>query len=348
MHAPACCAITVALLLSGCGKGEPAKDRPATGSAGTAVRSEPDAPSASGPKQPVSAALFGARVAPPPALAKVRIGMPVDEARRTAPELFGKDDKDKVYVLSEALGWTDVTYGLHIDDEKRTIKSLAINLPAAGRDAVIAAWGAGTNGVDAAGKPRLYWFDPAAGWRAHLEEGFGGWSLFFFRYLPVAQLLGEGPETLGFAPKGLLGLTLDEVRQRYRDVLVERDAAKAAQDRKKLEGIAGEKVDELDAAQPSAHLELPPTEWASFFTTIHWHWSDDGKVETIYFGLPFAAHPPAKGEILALLERKWGKPRPIDDYGRKKLLFRKESPRVTAEEDAANHEWNVEMSAEEE
>lgn len=306
---------------------------------------EPAKPAA----KPVSAELFGKKVAPPGALGKLSIGMPAADAVKAAPDLFPKGTEDD-YQSTDAPGWEGVSFAVGLDDDTKTkVDRLTVSMPAAGKDAVIAAWGPGKEAKDSIDRPRLYWFDPETGWRAYLEQGFGDdVNLEFHRYTPFEKFLGDAPDTLAFAPAGLLGATVEDLRARHAAHLVEKDAAQAAKDRADLEKFTGEKLDDkLGAAEPSVHLELPPTEWDAFWTRVNFHWTDDHKVRIVYFQIPYEAYAPAKEEILAFLKKKWGEPKPFKDYGRDKLLFREKAPRVVVEDDTISNAWSIEVSNEE-
>jgi hypothetical protein len=334
-----------AALLGACGK-KNAADKPADGSAatGSAAPGSAEAPPA---KKPITADFLGKKVAPPGALAKVAWGQPEAEARKAAPELFPKAKGD--FQLADAAGLEGVSYGVGLDKTKHAVSRLQLQLPPTAKPAelVAAAWGKGKDAKDSIGKPRTFWFDPATGWRAYLEQGFGDDSnLEFYKYLPATALLGDAPDALGFAPQGILGATIADLRTRFPDTLVETNAAQAAAKQKEVGNFVGKDLDkELGAAKPDVRLDLPPTEWEEFTTRIQTDWTDDGKIEDVWFDLPYEAYAPAKDELRALFEKKWGAPKEGTDLGDKIWIYRAENPSVIVKDDDISHAWNVRISS---
>ncbi|MCE9578164.1 MAG: hypothetical protein K8W52_33875 [Deltaproteobacteria bacterium] len=331
-------------LITGCGKKDASSsDKPGSGSGdtGSGAPGKPAKPTA-----PITAEFFGKTVAPPGDLAKLSIGMAEADARAAAPALFPKPKGD--YQLSDG-PFVGVNFGVGLNKDSKKVSRLTISLPpAANAKAMLeSAWGKGKDAKDSIDKPRTYWFDPATGWRAHLEQGFGDdMSLEFDKYLPVTALLGEGPDTIGFAPQGILGATVDELRTRFPTTIVETDAAKAAADQKKVGDFAGKDVaKELGEAKPSVRLDLLPTEWESYWTRIQIDFTDDKKVEDVWFDIPYEAYGPAKDELKALLEKKWGTPTEGKDLGDTIWIYRAAAPSVVVEDDTISKAWNVRISA---
>jgi len=321
-----------AILATGCSK------KHGDDSSGKAVE-----PAAAAAKKPLDAAFFGKKVAPVGLLAKVAWGSTENEVKTAAPGLFGKDGKPHL-APDEAVD--QVSYSLDLDKESKTVHGLYAEVPKSAPALIDAAWGVGKDGKDTIGKPLRFWFDPATGWRAYTEAGFGD-SLYlqFQKYIPAAALLGDGPDTLGFAPQGILGATIADLSARYADTLVVTDAAKAAAEQKQVSNMAGRDLaKELGEAKPSVRLDLPPTEWGRFFTRIQIDWSDDGKVADVWFDLPYEAYGPAKDEIKALLDKKWGAPTEGEQYGKKRWIYRAASPSVIVEDDTISKAWNVRIA----
>jgi hypothetical protein len=305
----------------------------------------------SGEKKALTAEFFGKTVAPAGALAKIKWGMSEADARAAAPELFPKPNTDFQLVSDPQLD--KVSYGVGTNKDTKKIDRTYIQVPASAAKLLETAWGPGKAAKDTIGRPRTYWFDPATGTRAYLEPGFGeDMNLEFFPYIPAAKLLGEGADTLGFAPQGILGATIEELRTRFPDTIVETDAAKAAADQKKVGNFVGKDLEkELGPASANVRLELPPTEWEQYWTRIQMHWAKDGKVETVYFGLPYAAYPAAKDELKALFEKKWGAPKEEKEFGTAGdpiWVYRAKAPRITVKDDTITHAWDVHVTSKKE
>ncbi len=337
-------AFLAAALITGCSKKDSASsDKPASSDKGKDSPSEKPAP----PTAQVTAEFFGKVVAPPGALAKLAIGQAEADARAAAPALFPKPKGD--YQLSDA-PFVGVNFGVGLDKETKKVSRLTLSLPAAANAKAMleAAWGKGKDAKDSIDKPRTYWFDAATGWRAHLEQGFGDdMNLEFDKYLPAVALLGDGAEGLGFAPQGILGATVAELRTRFPTTIVETDAAKAAADQAKVGAFAGSDVaKELGEAKPSVRLDLPPTEWESYWTRIQITFGDDNKVKDVWFDLPYEAYGPAKDELKATLEKKWGAPKESKDYSGALWIYRADKPSVIVKDDDISKAWNVRISVE--
>jgi hypothetical protein len=345
MNRLALASLLAAALATGCGsKKNAASDR--DGSADPKVTDHAATDPAAPVKKPLTADFFGKAVAPPGALAKIAMGQPVADARKAAPELFPKPKDD--FQLSDAAGLDGVSFGVGLDKDKKAIARMYVTIPAAAKavELIGAAWGKGKDATDSIGKPRTYWFDAATGWRAYLEKGFGDDSnLELSKYLPAAALLGDGPDALGFAPQGILGATLADLRTRFAGTLVETDAAAAAAEQKKVGDLVGKDLDkQLGAAKPSVRVDLPPTEWGSYWTRIQIDWADDGKVEDVWFDLPYEAYPADKDALRALFDKKWGAPKEAEKYGEKLWIYRADAPSVVVKDDGISHAWNVRIS----
>jgi hypothetical protein len=315
---------------------------------GSSKATASDEPAAAPAKQPLTAGFFGKQPAPLGLLAKVPWGAPAADARKAAPDLWRKDTKpDADYVSNDDPSIDGVTYGLGIDKESHKVSRMSVDLPVAARAMLATAWGPGKDAVDSVGKPRTYWFDPAGGWRAYVEPGFAKdvVSLDLHPYLPAAKLLGDGPDTLGFAPQGILGATIADVRARFPTTIVERSAQQAAAEQKQVGDFVGKDLDkELGPARADVRLDLPPTEWEDFWTRVQITWTDDGKVEDVWFDLPYEAYKPAKDEIFALITKKWGTGKEISFLGEKALLFGDKAPYAIVTDDQIQHAWNVRVT----
>lgn len=294
--------------------------------------------------QPVTAAFFGTKVAPVGPLAKIAWGSTPDDAKKAAPELFVKADKKGSYTSDPALA--GVSYGVSFSKDGTKVDRLYVQIPAAAKALVAQAWGAGAPAKDTIDRERTYWFDAATGWRAYLEAGFGDdFNVDFSQYLPAAKLLGEGPDTLGFAPEPLLGATLEQLRTRYKAQLIETDEAAAKKQQEELSKFTGKDLDkEIGKAKPSVRIDLLPTEWESYWTRVQISWDDEGKVSRFWFKLPFDAHPAAKEELKAMLDKKWGAPKEGKEFGSSGstiFIYREAEPRITVKEDTISNGWDV-------
>jgi hypothetical protein len=294
-------------------------------------------------KTALGPAFFGSKPAPIGPLAKLAWGAPKSEVKKQMPELF---DGDRSKLLPDS-SVENVNYGVSFHNDTQKLDRLKVDLPATAKEHILAAWGPGKEAKDSIGRPRTYWFDPDTGWRAYVEPGFGDdLQLVISQYQPAAKLLGEGPDGLGFAPHPLVGATIEDLRTHYKDVLVEESDEEAAKRQAELSKFTGQDLEkELGKARASARLELPPAEWEEYGIPVNFHWSDDGKIETVYFELSFKAHPAAKDELRALFEKKWGAPKEGKRYGKTIWIYRESSPRVFVEEDTISHGWDVHVTS---
>ncbi len=251
-------------------------------------------------------------------LTKLKWGASIDETKAAAPDLFDKprpnDKPGDVHTrLAPDPELIDVDYSVDFDRDTKKLSGMKLEVPTAAKAMLATAWGPGKDGKDTIGRPRTFWFDPAGGWRAYSEQGFDDQHFYvvLVPYLPVAKLLGDAPDQIGFAPQGILGATLDDLRKRFPGAIVETDQAKADKDRKELNNMMGSNLDkQLGSAKPDVKLQLKPTEFAEFWTIVNLSWSDDGHVQEASFQLAYEATPSAKADLRALIDKKWpnGKP----------------------------------------
>jgi hypothetical protein len=262
------------------------------------------------PYHALTAAFFGAHVAPPGELAKLHIGMKVLDARQVAPA--------PVSVRSGIdTGVDGVRQFVAIDDKLGTVRSIYLNLPKDAPDVIAEAWGASQTATDLVGKSVLVWHDPATGWRATLREALGySFDLAFDNYMPAGKLLGETADGLDALPSPVLGKTVEEVKKAYKDAAT----------------VQGHDVT----------IQLLPTEWDRFWTRVSVGVSA-GKVHELSFALPYKPHPEARDELYALFTHKWGEPQEIEDEGQAVLLFREADPRVEVRDDVVHGAWRFEL-----
>ena len=328
--------LAIVLVLAACGKGDK-KSAP----------SEADGSASAAPaKKALAADFFGKQVAPPGPLAKIKFGSSIDEAKKAAPDIFAKPAE--AYYLVDDPMIDGVSYGVGIEKETKKVDQMSVTLPAASKALIATAWGAGKDAKDSIQKPETVWFDPAGGWRAILTPGFDEKEvkLDFHPYLPAAKLLGDAPDALGFAPQGILGATIADLRTRFGASLVEESQAQAAAEQKKVANFAGSDVaKDLGPAKPEVRIALLPTEWEEFETRVQISWGDDGKVSDVWFDIPYGDYGPAKDELLALIKKKWGESKDGAYLGDKALMFRDQAPFVAVVDDDISHAWTVHVFA---
>jgi hypothetical protein len=334
-------AVLASSLVFGCGKKDP--DHSAKTDKAVEKTKDTEKPAAA---KPVTVELFGKTVAPVGALTKLKWDSTDAEAKAAAPELFAKLEKDFSLVKDPTL---DVTYGIGFEKDTKKLRRMYVQLSPESAKLVEAAWGPGKAAKDTIGRDRTYWFDAASGWRAYLEKGFGeNMNLEFYQYMPAAKLLGDGPDTLGFAPDGILGATVEELRTRFPDTLVETDAAKAAEQQKEVGTFVGKDLEkQLGKANANVRVDLLPTEWEQYWTRIQTHWGKDGKVESTWFMLPFGPYAAAKDELKALFDKKWGTPKEEKEFGKYGdpiLVYRAKSPRIYVKDNTISKGWDVHLT----
>ncbi len=261
------------------------------------------------PYHALTAAYFGAHVVPPGDLAKLRVGMPVGDARKLAAGVV--DMRAGI-----ATGVDGVRQFVAIDDKTATVRALYLNLPAHGQPVIAAAWGEGYAATEPVRKRVRIWPDPTTGWRATLRPALGSsYDLAFDQYLPVTQLFGDQPDVIDAVP--VLGVPIDEVKATFAGQI-------AAQGK-------GVYV-----------ITLPPTEWDRIPTKVALD-TFRGRVRELVFTVPYKARPEARDTLLELFVHKWGEPRPKDDDGRRVLVFRDGDPRVEVYDDTEHGAWRIEM-----
>ncbi|HEY4181784.1 MAG TPA: hypothetical protein VGM90_33295 [Kofleriaceae bacterium] len=289
--------------------------------------------------------MFGKRPAPFGPLTKLTLKQSGDEARKAAPELFSKPDSNGEIVASP--DYAELSFATSIDKKSKKLDRIYAQIPKSAVPLVSQAWGKGIDTKDTIGRARTVWLDPDTGWRAILEEGFGeSMDLSFDRYLPATKLLGpDKGDKLGFAPDGLLGASLEDLRTRFKDTLIEEDEATAKKNREDLNKFAGKDLDkEIGKAKPDVRLELLPTEFESYWTRVQLTWGDDGKVSRFYFKLPFEGYDPAKADLKKLLDDKFGAPTEEKEFGSTGdtiYVYHADNPHIYAKEDTISHGWDL-------
>nr|HEX4318194.1 hypothetical protein [Kofleriaceae bacterium] len=262
------------------------------------------------PYHALTAEYFGSHVVPPGDLAKLRVGMPIAEARTIAA--------GPVEVSAGIpTGYDGVREMVVVDDKLGTVRKILLNLVQYGERVIEEAWGAGQPATNLEGKEVTVWLDPATRWRATLVEALGyTHDLDFDMYLPVSQLLGDQPDQIEALPQPLLGRTADEVKAAYKE--------------------------DVTAQGKDLVITLPPTEWEPTATRVSLDMVN-GRVKTVVLSLPFKAHPAARDALLDLFGHKWGEPVKLDEDGKPVLRFRDADPRVEAREDTDRGSWRLEL-----
>ncbi len=262
------------------------------------------------PYHMLTAEFFGPHVVPPGDLGKLRIGMPLAEARTLAP--------GPVSVRSGiATEYDGVREFVAIDDKLGTIRSIYLNLPENAEELITDAWGNGSTATMPVGKTVKMWHDPETSWRATLRPALGrSRDLVFDIYMPASALFGDQPDSLEGLREPVLGSSVDDVKRAYKDVI-------SAQGRDLV-------------------ISLPPTEWDRFATRIVLDTSG-GRVRAMSFAIPWKPHPGARDTLLDLFKAKWGMPEEVVEDSKPTLVFRKDDPRVEIREDLEHGAWQIEI-----
>jgi len=211
-------------------------------------------------------------------------GMPIAEARTTAPDLFAHDPL-------RPKGFDDVVMSAKADayDHLAGV-TMQLGCKTALAD-VMALWGAPATGYDTRAKAKLYWwFNPATHLRATLEtpDAADTCRVVFDRYLPLLELIGTTDDRLGIEHDPLLGAAEADVTRTYHDFLPD-PASRLCND--KL-------------------LILPPVEFDRTFTRVRVGCSK-GTVAGLDIVMNYSAHVEMKETILDLLKKKLGEPKNV-------------------------------------
>lgn len=218
---------------------------------------------------------------------------------------FGMDDTDARHQL-EAANTANTLEGVHwwlgIPRKKGKLDDIMLEFPTAQRGLVAEAWGPGKD-ADRGGHPVTVWFNPELGVRAELNDDKDHSTLRFEPYTPLAKLLGDGPQIAALS-KPFVGLTQADLAKAYPEL-----------------------------ADESGHLWLPQTEWEFGSGIPVSPYPMSGPIESIAFSIPFdKSDPKSKDEILAVIEKKWGKVKRTEDLGVKTEIYNEAGPHVEVEQ----------------
>lgn len=263
------------------------------------------------PAVPPSERLFtGDKPNPPEAYLGLQPGMTIEEAQALVPDAPKKDmgrDPDM-----------RMTYNVKWDEDRGTIETLwflahDLDAPALATKA----WGEPIRNTGTAGEKGFLWFEPQSAVRVDISDGESYDRVEFRRYVPTETFLGGAGEDFAFqAQHPLLGATLEEIREAYPTVLVERSAT-------------------------SQHLAFPPTEFELYTTRVNLYFDKKGKVRKYTFDLAYILDPSAKDSIRGMLDAKLGEPKKTEKYGRTQWVYHSKKPRIVVEDNEIGKEWEV-------
>ena len=287
--------IALALVLFACGKGD--KEKPAEPATKTVV--EPKEAPPPPKKAETTAAAFGKTVGPFGKIAKLTLGMSEADAKAAATDLEDADNALE-YALEFAQGRL----------VRINVKSTALqNL----ENIVAEAWGPGTVGKNVLGGDQMYWFSPATHTRARADSS----DLELAQYLPLEELLGTDKVMLGGLPKPVWGVSLDDIKRDYPN-MVDEDVK---------------------------HVILPPAEWDREDVQVFLLYSERKKtVDSASFEI---ADGPDQATTLAAFEKKWGKPKLLKSYGAKDdtMVFHSKNPLIEVSRSVQGKSWEVRIRA---
>ncbi|MGE5184202.1 MAG: hypothetical protein ACM31C_19165 [Acidobacteriota bacterium] len=220
---------------------------------------------------------------------------------------FGMSDKAAQQQL-EAANTANTLEGVHwwlgIPRNEGKLDDVLVEFPTAKRGVVAEAWGPGKD-TDRGGKPVTVWFNPDTGVRATLGDDGDHSTLRFEPYTPLAKLLGDGPQ-IAMLAKPLTKLSLADAAKAYPDL-----------------------------ADKDGHLWLPPTEWEFGGGTPLSPYPIEGPIQSVAFSIPYRkGDASSKAEVMAAIEKKWGKVKAVDELDPKTKIYSKAKPHVEVYEDS--------------
>ena len=221
---------------------------------------------------------------------------------------------------------SDTLVILHYDDDNR-VRSYAVivefdDYSAAGAQVIAAieqAWGPSKK-IKELSREHSWWFDADKGIRVKAEVHDARVELEYGRYLPLSRLFGEdGKVAWGFETTPILGAAVTDLQTAYPRLKVAADAG-------------------------TATLDLPPTDYegnTAMTRLLMFIDKDKGTVRSFSFDLSYEEYPPAKDEMLALLAKKFGDPKPTKD-GRKSQYH--SAPSVMLRDATITEKFELEMT----
>jgi len=233
--------------------------------------------------------LFAGKVpALPPPVDKIKPGMPGDQAKAAAPDVFAAK------YGYELPGYDDVEIKVYLHDKSQRVHETQIELKEpleTAKTELAKKWGeprTTKNSIDAA---IYYWDHPATGVRAKLEGRATKSVIHFSDVMSNEQLLGTTPGKFGFETTPLLGATKDAVMKGYEV----RDPQ--------------ERADDPDAVW----FSLPPLDTSEYGGSVAVRFKN-GAATGYTVSVSFSWDPAAKAKLLAGLETLFGKPTPDRMY----------------------------------
>ncbi len=243
--------------------------------------------------------------------AKAHFGMTKDEVKAVSPAFEESGD----YLAADDYG---ISYFASFDGEPKKLSQLRVGVPGADVALLAERWGAPTE-ITYRRKPASVWLDPEAKIRALAipdDTGDAGQkTIVIAPYLPVTEILGEPGEPLGIeTAQPFLGATADQLKAAYPDHF----------DRS------------LDTL---AFMHWPPDDFGDQFQLELRQ--KEGKVVSLQFWIHHGDNDQVKQAMLAALEAKFGKAKPVKSaLGLDKLQLAADPPVTVGETQGA---WVVEI-----
>ncbi len=242
------------------------------------------------PPRPITPAFFGKTPRPVGALAGIEFGMTAQQAKAIAPHLVGPAEE-----IYDDGGADDVMASVFVDDTQH-VRGLSLDVPDAAMATVRAAWGESQLfGRSRYAEARPCWLGET--WRACVAHAGAHWTKIELEpHLPLARLLGEGPELAYFAGRPFLGATREQIEQAYR---------------------LPKRSDELEL--PANELSVPSVDFDY----------EDGVVQRARLSLQYV--PEHRDAVYAALAAKWRGPPAVPPED-KPVTLRAKAPRVVVED----------------
>lgn len=236
---------------------------------------------------------IGAPVHPFGMLKDVGLGMTVDEVKQKAPRLEVAPDHRSAHAPYSDRDRYDVRF------KDGRVSAIEIQLLKRSPEDLWKAWGAGTT-FDPPPQEQRRYFDEARGALAEVASvgdsahvAADSFAVRFGAYTPLAKLL-DGPDAYSVAGVQILGRPIADVAADFKAKPFEVTVQSSADD-------------------TTVDVNLPSTEWSGIVgmdsLSLMINAGHDGKVHGWSLGNVASKAPAsAKAAMLALYERKWGKP----------------------------------------